>query len=128
MDEISRIMLEKIIDRTKNGRATWAKADGDEFKINLSNGVIKVSAVTSNSGNNKKNFFMSVCDNKGKIVSNYDTLSLSGGHKDFTLLQELYNSAKMRYDGAYEVLSAIIHEINGPGALGDEMTNSEGTL
>jgi hypothetical protein len=118
MDEKLKIILKKLIEKTKNKKAIWKKTSGEGFKIRFPDGIIDISCIYGNFDIVSGCYSISVFNNRGDRIDNYATDNTHS--EDFILLEELYNQVSKVYYKVGETYESFMKSVDSEMIIGED--------
>lgn len=112
-------IVKKLISLTDEGRIEWEKTSGNEYKVGIGNNYI---SVLYHEGSPRSPYLITAPDvsfvklllwnQNGELLDEVKVENREYGSNDYELLRNLYIAARRSNGKVYEMLDAIITELD----------------
>lgn len=125
MDSNHRLIISKLIDKTKSGKSIWRKSNqykkDDVFVLDLQSGAVSVQEFRD--GFTEEDIVMfSIFNDKGEAIVSYSTRS-GLNQEDYRLLFDLHETVEDKYYKKNETVAGIIAELDSDKIIGEEQNS-----
>lgn len=108
MNEITRQILNKIIDKTDKNEIEWKEAiESNSYEFSTSNMTVKIEKNFFNSAN--KNVIFYFMDNRGNIFERIDALDY---FISYEFANDFYNKVEKQVNKVDEKLNTLLNELD----------------